>query len=89
MSAQAYQIRIYALEEWIMNIKKWGAVFVSVFVVALVIAALVTYLWNLLGHGQSAVDWETSIRLAIILGIILAWTKSRGAKEKAEPIVRD
>ncbi len=64
-----------------MNIKKWGAEFVGVFVVALVTAALVTYLWNLIGHGQQAVDWETPIRLAIIFGIILTWTKARGSKE--------
>ena len=65
-----------------MNIKKLAVEFGTVFVVALVITALVTFLWNLIGHGESTVDWETSFRFAILFGIILTWAKSRESKEK-------
>jgi bisphosphoglycerate-dependent phosphoglycerate mutase len=46
-----------------------------------VTAALVTFLWNLIRHGESTVDWETSLRFAIIFDIILTWAKSREIKE--------
>ena len=60
-----------------MNIKKLVVEFGTVFAVALVTVALVTFLWNIIGHGESPVDWETSFRFAIIFGIILTWAKSR------------
>jgi hypothetical protein len=63
-----------------MNIKKLVVEFVTVFAVTLVTVALVTFLWNLIGHGESAVDWETSFRFATIFGIILTWAKSRETK---------
>jgi hypothetical protein len=65
-----------------MNIKKLVVEFGTMFAVALVTVALVTFLWNLIGHGESAIDWETSFRFAIIFGIILTWVKSREIKEK-------
>ena len=65
-----------------MNIKKLVVEFATVFAVTLVTVALVTFLWNLIGHGESSVDWETSFRFAIIFGIILTWVKSRESKEK-------
>jgi hypothetical protein len=64
-----------------MNTRALVVAFASVFAIALVSVALVTFLWNLIGHGVSTVDWETSFRLAIILGIILTWTKSREIQE--------
>ena len=64
-----------------MNIKKLIVEFVTVFTVVLVTVVPVTFLWNLIGHGASIVDWETSFRLAIIFGIILTWNKSREIKE--------
>ena len=60
-----------------MSVKKLVVEFVTVFAVVLVITAIVTFLWNLIGHGESAVDWETSFRFAIIFGIILTWVKYR------------
>ena len=60
-----------------MNIKQLAIEFMSVFAVALATAALVTFLWNLIGHGEMAADWETAFSLAIILGIVMTWTKSR------------
>jgi len=65
-----------------MNIKKLVVEFVTVFVVTLVTTAIVTFLWNIIDDGASAVDWETSFRFAIIFGIILTWGKSREIKEK-------
>jgi hypothetical protein len=65
-----------------MNIKKLVVEFGTVFAVALVITAIVTFLWNFIGHGASTIDWETSFRFAIIFGIILTWVKSRETKEK-------
>jgi hypothetical protein len=63
-----------------MNIRKLAVEFVTVFAVALVTVALMTFLWNLIGHGASIVDWETSFRFAIIFGIILTWVKARETK---------
>lgn len=65
-----------------MNIKKLVVEFGTVFVVTLMTTAIVTFLWNIIGHGASAIDWETSFRFAIIFGITLTWVKSRGIKEK-------
>ncbi len=65
-----------------MNIKKLIVEFGTVFAVTLITVALVTFLWNIIGQGASAVDWETSFRFAIIFGIILTWVKSREIKEK-------
>jgi hypothetical protein len=65
-----------------MYIKKLVVEFGTVFAVALVATAMVTFLWNFIGHGVSTIDWETSFRLAIIFGIILTWAKSRETKEK-------
>ena len=65
-----------------MNIKKLVVEFVTVFAVALVTSTIVTFLWDIIGHGASAVDWETSFRFAIIFGIILTWVKSWEIKEK-------
>lgn len=65
-----------------MNITKLVVEFITVFLVALVTTAIVTFLWNLIGHGTSTIDWETSFRFAIVFGIILTWAKSRETKEK-------
>ena len=65
-----------------MSIKKLVIEFITVFAIALVTVVLVTFLWNLIGHGVSTIDWETSFRFAIMFGIILTWAKSRETKEK-------
>ena len=58
-----------------MIVRRFLIDFALVFSVTFVVAAIVTYLWNLIAHGQSVVDWETSFRLAIILGIALPVTR--------------
>jgi hypothetical protein len=65
-----------------MNSKKLVVEFVTVFAVALVTTVIVTFLWNIIGQGANAVDWETSFRFAVIFGIILTWAKSREIKDK-------
>ena len=64
-----------------MNIKKLVVEFVAVFAVALVAVLIVTFLWNIIGHGESTIDWETSFRFAFIFGIILTWVNSQEIKE--------
>ena len=70
-----------------MNIKELVVEFVTVFAVALVTTALVTFLWNLIGYGESTIDWETSFRFAIIFGIILTWVKSQKTAAVADELV--
>lgn len=65
-----------------MNNKKLVIEFGTVFAVVLVTTSIVTFLWDIIGHGESTIDWETSFRFAILFGIILTWVKSREAKEK-------
>ena len=66
-----------------MHIRRLAVEFATVFAVALVAGALVTLLWNLIGHRASIVDWETSFRLALMLGIVLTWPKSREIKGRS------
>ena len=65
-----------------MNIKKYLVDFVTVFAVTLIVCVIVTLLWNLIVHGASTIDWETSFRFAILLGIIVPWIETRRSKEK-------
>lgn len=60
-----------------MNVKRLSIEFVTVFAVALVTTAMVTLLWNIVGHGAGVIDWETSLCFALIFGVILTWVKSR------------
>lgn len=67
-----------------MNRKELLVKFVTTFAVTLAVAVMVTYLWSLIRHGSGAVDWETSFRLAFILGIALPVSAAlrRGGKKK-------
>ncbi len=47
-------------------------------VAALFVSATVTILYSFIVHGTGMIDWETSIRLAITLGIIIPWVHRRG-----------
>ena len=64
-----------------MNIKKLASEFGIVFAITLATVALVTLLWNIIGHGESIVEWETAFLFAILFGIILTWVKSREIKK--------
>ena len=65
-----------------MKIKNVLVDFVVIFVLVLVVASVVGYLWNLIFHATGTVDWETSFRLAIILGIVFTWMKAREGEQK-------
>jgi hypothetical protein len=65
-----------------MNIKKLLVDSVTVFAISLIVLVIVTLLWNLIFHGASTIDWETSFRFAIVFGIIFPWIETRRSKEK-------
>jgi hypothetical protein len=65
-----------------MNIKKLLVDFATVFAISLIVSVVVSVLWNLIVHGTSTIDWETSFRFAILFGIILTWIETRRSKEK-------
>lgn len=52
-----------------MNVKRLPVEFVTVFAVALVTTAMVTLLWNIVGHGAGVIDWETSLCFALIFSL--------------------
>jgi hypothetical protein len=54
-----------------MKIKRFLSHFLIVFTVAFVVNLIVVFLWNLIFHGQGSFEWETPLRFAIVLGIIL------------------
>ena len=60
-----------------MSIKKIVIRFIIVFAVSLLVTIGITFLWSLIFHGVATVDWETSLRFAIVLGIILTIIVSR------------
>jgi hypothetical protein len=64
-----------------MNFKRALVDFATVFTATLIVCVIVTLLWNLIIHGASTVDWETSFRFAILFGIILPWMQTRRNKE--------
>jgi hypothetical protein len=63
-----------------MNIKELLVDFVTVFAVSLIVSVIVTLLLNLIVHGASTIDWETSFRSAILFGIIFSWIETRRSK---------
>jgi hypothetical protein len=54
---------------------------VVVFLVTLLVAALVTTIWNLLRYDLNAVDWDTAFVLAIIFGIVMPLVDKINKKE--------
>ena len=63
-----------------MSIKRLLVDIVTVFLVSLAISMVVSLLWNLIVHRASTIDWETSFRFAILLGIIVPWITTRRNK---------
>jgi len=51
--------------------------FLVFFVITFGVSAIVNFLWSLIFHGTASVSWETSFRLAIILGIVLTWMQKK------------
>jgi hypothetical protein len=65
-----------------MNVKRLLVDALTVFSVTLVVCIIVTVLGNLIVHKAGTIDWETSFRFAIVLGIMLPWLGTRRNKEK-------
>jgi hypothetical protein len=65
-----------------MNIKKVLIDFAATFALILVVAAIVTYLYSLIVHRAGTIDWETSFRLAIILGIVFPIHRAMAGRKK-------
>ena len=60
-----------------MSLRRWVVDVVTVFSATLVVSMVVSVLWNLIAHKTTAIDWETSVRFAIVLGIIVPWVRTR------------
>jgi len=69
-----------------MNIKRLLIDFVTVFAVTFIVTGIVTLLWNLIFHGASTIDWETSFRFAIVFGIIFSWIETRRARRNTNAV---
>ena len=54
-----------------MNVRGFIAHLGITFILALVVSAAVSWLWSLAVHGNGVVDWESSFRLAVILGLVI------------------
>jgi hypothetical protein len=67
-----------------MNFKKVLISFVIGFAITLVVSSLVTYLYSLGLHETAEIDWETSFRLAIIIGIIIPVIEARTKSGKSD-----
>ncbi len=52
-----------------MNLKSLLMNFIVTFVIAFIVAATATLLWNFFQSGSATVAWATSLRTALILGI--------------------
>jgi hypothetical protein len=66
-----------------MNMTKYAVDFAIIFTVVLFVSVIVTSLYNFFMHGSGVIEWETSIRFAIILGIVLSWLQQRIGKPGA------
>ena len=61
-----------------MKLKRAMKSFTMIFSIAFLVCTGVNFLWNLLFHGMSSVDWNVSFSTAFTLGVILTWTQERG-----------
>ncbi len=64
-----------------MSLRRWVVDVVIVFSVTLVVSMVVSVLWNVISHKTTAIDWETSVRFAIVLGIIVPWIQTRRGRQ--------
>lgn len=60
-----------------MNIWRTLVDTVTVFSVTLITSIIVNVLWSLVVHGTKLIDWETSIRLAILFSVVVPWVRTR------------
>lgn len=60
-----------------MNSKKLLKGFAIIFAVTLFVSIGVTFLWNIIFHDITIIDWETSFRFAIIFGILYVYLDAK------------
>ena len=65
-----------------MKIMNFLRVFVITFVIVFIVSTIVSYLYNLIAHGAGSVDWEGSIRLSILFGIMVPGIRIIEKKQK-------
>ncbi|MBD3413978.1 MAG: hypothetical protein GF421_06075 [Candidatus Aminicenantes bacterium] len=54
-----------------MKKRSWLFNFFFTFAVTFVVAGVTTLLWSLIAHGQTQIDWETSLLLAVIFSVVI------------------
>lgn len=67
-----------------MNMTKYAIDASAVFSIVLVVSVIVTFLFNLIVHGVGVIDWDSSFRFAIILGVALPWIRQREKKQSGK-----
>lgn len=53
----------------------------ATFSLAVVVGAIVTFLWSLIAHGSAMIDWETSVTLGFVMSAVQAsrsWQERKG-----------
>ena len=60
-----------------MNAAKYLIDFAVTFAIVFLVSVVVTFLYSLLVHGSAVVEWETSFRFGLILGIALPLINQR------------
>ena len=60
-----------------MKLRRWLVETLLVFSVTLLVSLVVSVTWSLVVHGTRTLDWETSFRFAIVLGLLVPWITSR------------
>ena len=55
-----------------MDLKKNTRLFIIAFAITLLVTVGVSFLWNPVFHKVATIHWETSVRFALVLGIILS-----------------
>jgi len=64
-----------------MNAKSFLRSFAVVFPLVFAVSAIVSYLYSLIVHGAGYVDWESSFRFGLILGIVLPFVNRFDGKK--------
>ena len=66
-----------------MTIKEVAVGIVSTGLIVLVVSLIVTWLYSAVAHGAGVVDWESSVRFALILGIAFPVIRMLEARKKS------
>lgn len=67
-----------------MHLRDFFISFFTLFAITLVVAAMVSFFYSLVVHDTGVIDWELAFRMAIILGIVLPFTRALESRKKAK-----